>query len=116
VVDIDDAPHLPVKLPVIPSPTPDTHVTTLGPIDYSLDMTQDLLVAFDISITPGQGNVRYGLLPGTGTESYLKAPPAPGVATEQAKKPNRSPAPGLPLPGYTTGPDQFYLVEKIEVL
>lgn len=123
VWDIDDTPgKLPVKLPVIPSVVPDNTFTILGPIDYVLDRTQDLLIAFDIDNTAGQGNVRYSLLPGTGTESYQKAPPAPppppapAVPTAQAKVANRSPAPGLPLPGFTTVLDKLYLVEKIEVL
>lgn len=114
VVDID-APDLPVKLGVIPSLFPDPTATTLGPIDYSLDMNHDLLIAFDISITPGQGNVRSVLLAGTGTENYQRGPQG-GVATEQSSKPQRSPAPGLPPPGFTTVPNKLYLVEKIEVL
>jgi hypothetical protein len=110
VVD-KDAGQLPVVLPEIPSADPDPNAKKLGPIVYTIpDPPKDLLIAFDISATPGQGNVSSVLLPGTGTEHYFRA------ATEQASKRERSPAPGLPLPGFTTGLDRLYLVEKIEVL
>jgi hypothetical protein len=81
----------------------------LPAVNYSLDRTKDLLIAFDISATAGQGNVRSVLLPGTGTEHYFRA------ATQQASVPDRSPSPVLPPPGFTTGPDRLYLIEKIEV-
>jgi hypothetical protein len=107
VVDIDQGDPA-VVLPVIASPDPTA--TTLGLITYTLDRTKDLLIAFDISATAGQGNVRSVLLPGTGTEHYFRA------ATQQASVPDRSPSPVLPPPGFTTGPDRLYLIEKIEVL
>jgi hypothetical protein len=100
VVDIDQGD----PAVVLPANTP----RVLGPINYALDRTQDLLIAFDISATAG--NVRSVLLPGTGTEHYFRA------ATEQASAQNRFPDPANPLLTYGTGPDRHYLVEKIEVL
>ncbi len=89
---------------VVPPGTP----TPLD-VDYTIPSPpQDLLIAFDISNVPGQGNVVSVALPGS--EHYFRAD------TQQASTPNRSPAPGLPGPGFTTGPDRHYLVEKIEVL
>ena len=37
---------------------------TVGPVNYAFDSNQDLLVAFDISRTATQGNLRFGTLPG----------------------------------------------------
>jgi hypothetical protein len=103
--------------PVVLSPPdaadPNRNAKTLGPVAYGLDSSKDLLVAFDISAAPGQGNVRSVLLPGTGTEHYYRAATEP---PGQAARADRSPAAGLPPPGFTTGADRLYLVEQIEVL
>jgi hypothetical protein len=50
---------------IIPPNTPVT-VPPNGPVNYTLDLNNDLLIAFDISNTPDQGNVRVavGRLPG----------------------------------------------------
>jgi hypothetical protein len=104
-----------VKLGVVPSLDPDPSAMTLVPIDYNLDKTHDLLIAFDISNLAGQGNVRFVLLPGTGTESYLRGPQG-NVATEQAAKADRLSAQPAGVPAYATAVNRLYLVEKIEVL
>jgi hypothetical protein len=112
VVDIDLGDQ-PVMLGVIPSPFPDPTARTLD-VDYSLDGTKDLLVAFDISNAAGQGNVKFVKLPGTGTGTNLFS----RAATEppgEAKKAHRSNTPDVP-PRYITQPDVVYLVERIEVL
>ena len=68
--------------------------------NFTLDRTKDLLIAFDISAAPGQGNVPSVLL--AGAPHYFKA------ATRLESVPN-----GL---GFSQGPvDRLYLVEKIEV-
>lgn len=72
----------------------------LGPINYSLDPAKDLLIAFDISNAPGQGEGSSVDLPGA--VAYRK------VTSQQAAQPNRG-------PGYNPRQDKLYLVEKIEV-
>ncbi len=74
---------------------------TVGPVNYTLDPTQDLLVAFDISSTPGEGNVRFGTLPGA--DAFAKP------ATAEAGVQDRT-------TGYTALPEHLFLIEKIEVL
>jgi hypothetical protein len=77
---------------------------TLG-INYEIpDPPQDLLIAFDISPMPGQGNVRFAS-PVPGALLYYKA------NTKEAATPIRS-------LGYVNNPalQVVYLVEKIEVL
>jgi hypothetical protein len=86
---------------VLPAATPAAS-KTLGPIAYNLDSAKDLLIAFDISNAPGQGDGSSVSLPGA--VAYHKA------GTEDAAKADRE-------PGYSTaqGQDKLYLVEKIEV-
>jgi hypothetical protein len=75
---------------------------TVGPVNYTLDFARDLIVAFDISSTAGQGNVRFGGLPGAHAFSN------PGTA--EAGVPDRT-------TGYANdAPDILALIEKIEVL
>jgi hypothetical protein len=93
--DLTDVITSPVTIP------PNTPVT-LGPVDYALNNTQDLLVAFDISNTSGQGNGRKGGL--TGGDTFDK----PGIA--EAGVPDRTTG----YPGVV--PDNLFLVEIIEVL
>ena len=79
---------------------------TLPPVNYTLDPTQDLLVAFDINNTSG-GNPRFGAL--TGADSFANGPPG-GVVTAEALVQNRT-------TGYSdVRPNNLYLIEKIEVL
>ena len=82
----------------IPPNTP----VTVGPVNYTLDPTQDLLVAFDISNTPGEGNPRFGAL--TGADAFARS------ATAEAGVQDRTTG----YPG--GGPNNLYLIEKIEVL
>ena len=81
----------------IPPNTP----VTVGPVNYTLDPTQDLLVAFDISNTPGEGNPRFGAL--TGADTFARS------ATAEAGVQDRT-------TGYGEALNNLYLVEKIEVL
>jgi hypothetical protein len=77
-------------------------------VNYTLDLTQDLLVAFDvspISATPGEGNVCFGGLPGAHAFSNLNPPGAP-----EARVQNRT------TPYQNDAPDTLALVELIEVL
>jgi len=80
-------------------------LVTVGPVNYTLDNTKDLLVAFDISNTPGEGNLRQGAL--TGADSFASPPPPP--TTAEAGVPDRT-------TGYVSTPGILFLVEKIEVL
>jgi hypothetical protein len=93
--DLTDVITSPVTIP------PNTPVT-LGPVDYALNNTQDLLVAFDISSTTGEGNLRFRRL---ATASSFANP-----ATAEAGIPNRTPNYQFP------GTDFLYLIEKIQVL
>jgi hypothetical protein len=95
VAGVNIPPNTPVTIP------PNTAVT-VGPVDYALDNTQDLLVAFDISNTTGEGNLRFRRL---ATATSFANP-----ATAEAGTPNRTPNYQFP------GPDFLYLIEKIQVL
>jgi hypothetical protein len=80
---------------------PDATVT-VGPVNYTLDPTQDLLVAADISNTPGEGNLSFGTL--TGADAFGSA------ATAEAGVQDRTTGyPNVAL-------DRLHVVEKIEVL
>jgi Fibronectin type III domain len=81
---------------------PANGTATVGPVNYTLDFTQDLLVAFDIRNTPGEANVRFGTL--TGAHAFS----SPGTA--EAGVQDRT-------TGYPNdAPDTLALVEIIEVL
>jgi hypothetical protein len=75
---------------------------TVGPVNYTLDPTQDLLVAVDISNTPGEGNLRFGALPG-GDAFSRQATAEAGVQDRTTGYPN-------------IAADTLVLVEIIEVL
>jgi len=81
---------------------PPNTVVTVGPVDYTLDRTKDLLVAFDISNTPGEGNTRFGAL--TGGDTFVRA------ATAEAGVQDRTTG----YPAITA--NNVALIEKIEVL
>jgi hypothetical protein len=81
---------------------PPNTAVTVGPVDYALDPAQDLLVAFDISNTTGEGNLRFRRL---ATASSFANP-----ATAEAGQPDRTPNYQFP------GTDFLYLIEKIQVL
>jgi hypothetical protein len=66
----------------VPIPIRQNAAVTVGPVDYVLDPNKDLLVAFDISNTSGQGNGRKGGL--TGGDTFDK----PGIA--EAGVPDRT--------------------------
>jgi hypothetical protein len=81
---------------------PPNTAVTVGPVNYTLDPLKDLLVAFDISNTPGEGNFHFGAL--TGGDTFSKQ----GIA--EAGVPDRT-------AGYPNhAPDNLFLVEIIEVL
>jgi hypothetical protein len=80
---------------------PPNTAATVGPVNYTLDPTQDLLIAFDISNTPGEGNPRFGPLPGA--DIFARS------ATAEAGVQDRT-------PGYAVGPNFLNLIERIEVL
>ena len=73
---------------------------TIGPVGYVLDATKDLLIAFDVSATPGQGNLRYGAL--AGADSY-----AHGAASEASVLDRTQ--------GYGPANGNLYLIEQIDV-
>jgi hypothetical protein len=80
-------------------------------VDYDLDRTRPLLVAFDISSNAGLGNVRFVTgVPATEATTYFRG------ATTQASIDDRSPSAADPgSPAYSSTPT-IYLIEKIEVL
>ncbi|MFY9684863.1 MAG: fibronectin type III domain-containing protein [Pseudolabrys sp.] len=80
---------------------PPNTTRTVGPANYALDPTQDLLVAFDISSTPNEGNVRFGTL--LGGDAFQN------LATAEAGVPDRT-------SGYIASQNALFLIEKIEVL
>lgn len=83
---------------------------TTPTIDYNLDRTRPVLVAFDLA--PSGGNVRYAEIPQGPAGMYLKAG-SPAAPVQEAATRNRS---GYTLsepdPGTTT---TVYLVQTIEV-
>ncbi len=87
---------------------PNTAVTVPpnGPVNYTLDPTIDLLVAFDISNTAGEGNARVavGTLPGGDAFSKPR--------TAEAGRRDRGGTDGYP----NHAPDSLALIEKIMVL
>jgi hypothetical protein len=101
----DPGPDLTVVVPSAAFPSgvtiaQNTAPVTVGPVNYTLDITKDLLVAFDISNT--QGNLRVGAL--TGGDTYSS--PATAEAGAQPR-----------TAGYQASPPgNLCLVEKIEVL
>jgi hypothetical protein len=52
--------------PVLSAPLalPDATPLDLDPVDYALDQTQDLIVAFDFTALPGTANLRFAAPPG----------------------------------------------------
>jgi hypothetical protein len=75
---------------------------TVGPVNYTFDPAQDLLVAFDISNTPNEGNLRFGTL--LGGDTFFSS-----VATAEAGVRDRT-------SGYAAAGNALFLIEKIEVL
>jgi hypothetical protein len=98
----DPAPDLKEVTSGVPVLIPLDTPVTVGPVTYVLDRTKDLLVAFDISNTPGEGNLRFGTL--TGADVFSRA------ATAEAGVPDRT----ANYPG--SAPGNLYLIEKIELL
>ena len=81
---------------------PANTAVTVPPVNYTLDPTQDLLVAFDISNTSGEGNLRFGALTGADILRQDRRRPKPACRTgRQVTSPP---------------PNNLYLIEKIEVL
>jgi fibronectin type III domain protein len=70
---------------VLPSPLtlPNDVPQDLEPVDYALDQTQDLIVAFDFTALPGAANLRFAAAPGV--TLFFKQ----GV--QQASQPTRDP-------------------------
>jgi len=101
LIDIDKG-NAPLVLPANSPPK------TVGPVNYNLDKTKDLLIAFDINTALDQGNVRLALLPDG--EFYYRA------ATQQAAVRDRYPDPANPTLKFVTVDGSHYLIEKIEVL
>jgi len=82
-------------------------VTKSFTLNYAVDGSRDLLIAFDINPTLGQGNVRFGPLFLTPPpRSYFKGPPSGGQIAEAGNQ-NRA-SDFLPSPAH-------YLVETIDV-
>lgn len=79
---------------------PDDQPSDLNPIDYNLDQTQDLIIAFDFTATSSGGNIPFVLQPGV--TIYFK----PGV--QQASIQTRD-------PDYVSQVDPLYLVVTIGV-
>jgi hypothetical protein len=90
--------------PVLSSPLtlPDAAPFDLEPVDYALDQTQDLIVAFDFTALPNAANLRFAPVPGV--TLFFK----PGV--QQASIPARD-------ADFLTQPDpRLYFVVTIGVL
>ncbi len=84
---------------------------TLPNIDYDLDHTQPLLIAFDLSTVPGKGNARFVTNVPAGEAVMYFYP-----ATAEAGTPDRKPSVAIPgVPPYAVS-SSIYLVEKIEVV
>jgi hypothetical protein len=78
---------------------------TVPPVNYALDRTKDLLVAFDISNTNGEGNLlstTIGAL--TGADAFARlGPPEAGMQDRTTGYPNSTPA-------------TLFLIEQIDVV
>lgn len=84
-----------------PLTLPNAQPVDLDPIAYTLDKSQDLIIAFDFTASSGADTIAY-VSPLPGVTLYFKA----GV--QQASVQTRD-------PGYSTGPSQLYLVAIIGV-
>jgi hypothetical protein len=73
----------------------------LGPVDFAIDKTKDIIIAFDIAATNGATRKVTGV---AGTSAYLHN----GIA--QAKDADRA------ATGYNTETNTVYLIETVEVL
>jgi hypothetical protein len=104
--EYDSAPDL---TDVIASPLtiPANTVVTVGPVNYTLDSNQDLLIAFDIGVN--NGNPRFGPLTGCDVYARSPVPPAPSPPIAEAGVQDRT-------AGYAVALDNIYLIETIEVL
>jgi hypothetical protein len=89
----------------IPPNTPVT-VPPNGPVNYTLATNNDLLIAFDISNTPGEGNVRVSVGTLTGGDAFSKP------ATAEAGVRDRGGTTGYP----NHAVDSLAIIEKILVL
>src|SRR5262249_20407793 len=87
-----------------------TTQTVVG--NYTIDFNSDLVIAFDISSTSGQGNVIFGALPAplTGADAYSN----PGTA--EAGVADRRPNNQNPAIYQNTALNTLALIETIEVL
>ncbi|RBP45376.1 hypothetical protein DES53_103374 [Roseimicrobium gellanilyticum] len=85
-------------------------VKELNIVEFGLDQTIPLLVAFDISTEPGMGNVRHlNPVPGTDASMFFK------LATAEAGVQDRLPSAANPgAPPYNPSPS-IYLVRRIDV-
>ena len=83
----------------------------LPDVDYDLDRTKPLIVAFDISSTPDRGSLRYqDVVSPSDATAFLKS------ATIEASVKDRAPSVADPtLLPYNSFP-RVYLIEKIEVV
>jgi hypothetical protein len=86
---------------------PPNTAVTVGPVSYTLDPLKDLLVAFDISTTPGEGNTSSGAL--TGADLFFQPPTPPATATLEARTQDRT-------SGYVHAANSLNFVEIIQVL
>ena len=81
---------------------------TVGPVNYTRDFARDLIVAFDISSTAGQGNVIFGALANADAFSN------PG--TVEAGVADRTPNNQNTAVYQNTAPNTLALIELIQVL
>jgi hypothetical protein len=90
---------------------PPNTAVALPLVDYDLDRTRPLLIAFDISSNAGSGNARFvGGVPATDAAMYFRQ------ATIQASINDRSPSAADPGALPYTPSSSIHLVEKIEVV
>ena len=83
-------------------PVPASSSVALPPVIYALDPAQDLLIAYDVSRTLGQGNLLFGQLNLTDIFAKKTATPEAGLQDRSAN--------------YITAANILFLIEKIEVL
>ncbi len=75
----------------------------LGPVGYQLDKAKPLLIAFDISSLPNQGNIRFvGMVPSNEARMFSRSGTAEAVVNDRTS-------------GYDTRA-RIHIVEKIEVV
>ena len=84
----------------MPKNTPQTPPLVVGPVNYNLDHTQALLIAFEFHASPESDVAFADVATADASAYYIQAP-------EASSRPRST--------GYTPSGSRVYLIERIEV-